>query len=555
MPTDRASWIAAIRAAPDDDDLRLICADWFEEQGGEANVARAEFIRTQIERARLAPEDLRQSELQAREIRLVKRFAAAWCGSHFVFKKVRFRRGFIEYVHLHLQHFLHHRRQMFALEPVRDVRLTGWFRAPTDLIRRVAECEEWRSIETLRIHRQGPHKDPRGNLIVLLESPHLTGLRALHCPTVAFDSDARRRFERLSVLRRLTELRFPYLDFVQRPGDWFSDGGATSASEWGELKSLRLPPFLPVELLQRLSELPFWNRLTALDLQVPGHTSTHRAFAILRDRMPPSLRELRLRASSTPLNPAGVDSFFHGLAEVPLRVMHLDSIPISPEMLGHLLDGTNRWDLRELSLRGGGEMTAAHAQALARAPGATNLRSLNLSGNWNFNAAAAQALFASGHFPSLAHLNLNYTRIGTEWAAAFAAAEGWDGLRSLDLSHSGLDRKGLLSLLASSKLRHLNWFSVGGSGYDDEPPLGMSPDLASALTDTQQMPHLVSLQVAVPRCDARSRQLLTRSEDLLTVSIECEDEPDDETYRGDRPPNPLPLDATMEEPFAGTGRV
>ncbi|HEY7426373.1 MAG TPA: TIGR02996 domain-containing protein [Gemmataceae bacterium] len=101
----RTALMAAIREAPEDDALRLIVADWFEEQGGEANVARAEFIRTQIQRTNLPPDDIGQSELQARELRLLKRWEPVWCGAHFVFKKVRFRRGFIEYVHLHLQHF------------------------------------------------------------------------------------------------------------------------------------------------------------------------------------------------------------------------------------------------------------------------------------------------------------------------------------------------------------------------------------------------------------------------------------------------------------------
>src|SRR5262249_51702237 len=107
----RAALVAAILAAPDDDAPRLVCADWFEEQGDEASVARAEFIRVQIERARLPVDDARHSELQARELRLLRRYAPIWCGSHFIFKKARFRRGFIEGVHLHLQHFLHHRRQ------------------------------------------------------------------------------------------------------------------------------------------------------------------------------------------------------------------------------------------------------------------------------------------------------------------------------------------------------------------------------------------------------------------------------------------------------------
>ena len=64
--------IAAIREAPDEDGPRLVCADWFENQGDEASVARAEFIRIQIQRAPLPMDDIRQSELQARELRSLK---------------------------------------------------------------------------------------------------------------------------------------------------------------------------------------------------------------------------------------------------------------------------------------------------------------------------------------------------------------------------------------------------------------------------------------------------------------------------------------------------
>jgi uncharacterized protein (TIGR02996 family) len=311
MATKRADLIAAIRAAPDDDALRLACADWFEEQGDEGSAARAAFIRTQVQRASLPPEDVRQSELQARELRLVKRYAQAWCGSHFVFKKVRFRRGFIEYVHLHLRHFLHHRRQMLDLEPVRDVSLTGWFRAPADLIRRVAGCEEWKYIETLRVHHQGPHKDPRSNLILLLESPHLTRLRTLHCPYVQFDADAR-RFERLPVLRRVRELCFPTLDtLMQHPGAWFSDGSMELAAQWEELRSVVLPSWLRNDLLRQFAEMPAWDRLTAIALQLPGH-NTPQVLSFLRDRIPPSLSELRLHPGISPTITRALTCSFKG---------------------------------------------------------------------------------------------------------------------------------------------------------------------------------------------------------------------------------------------------
>lgn len=50
MPTHE-EFAKAICAAPDDDALRLIYADWLEEQGDTENAARAELIRLQIERS------------------------------------------------------------------------------------------------------------------------------------------------------------------------------------------------------------------------------------------------------------------------------------------------------------------------------------------------------------------------------------------------------------------------------------------------------------------------------------------------------------------------
>ena len=54
-----------ITAHPDDDAPRLIFADWLEEKG---DSDRAEFIRVQIERARLPAWDARQVRLRLREI-------------------------------------------------------------------------------------------------------------------------------------------------------------------------------------------------------------------------------------------------------------------------------------------------------------------------------------------------------------------------------------------------------------------------------------------------------------------------------------------------------
>jgi uncharacterized protein (TIGR02996 family) len=528
MTTQRAALIAAILETPEDDAPRLVCADWFEEQADEASVARGEFIRTQIRRARLPADDPHQSELEARELRLLKRWAGVWSGSHFVFRKARFRRGFIEYVHLHLEHFLHHRRQMLALEPVRDVSLTGWHRAPDNLVRRVAACPEWRHIETVRFHHQGPHKAPPRSVVVLLESPHLVRLKSLRCPTVNFDADARRRFERLEVLRRLTELYLPPLErWPHRAGEWLSDG-AEWAGRWGELKSLVLPWDLTLDLLRRLSEAPFWKRLTALAVSLPRQGAE--ALALLRNRPPASLGRLWLSCGRV----AGVESFFERLRHAPLRGLTFSGDALPAASLSRLLDGTNRWDLRELQWQA--PISEEQARVLATAAGTRNLVSLSLSGS-DLGLQAAQALFSSGRLGSLVHLDLSDTDVGPEGVRALAAAAGWDGLRSLDLANVPLGAEGLRALAGSANLQRLTRLSAGGA-YCESDYLGELPgDLAAALT---RLPHLADLRLKVHDCDPRSKEIL--AEGLAGwVAVDCEaDQADEQIYRAMRAPERFP---------------
>jgi uncharacterized protein (TIGR02996 family) len=543
MPTDRSTLIAAIRQAPDDDDLRLAAADWFEEQGDEPSVARSEFIRTQVRGARLPADDPTQSDLHARELRLLKRWAPVWCGSHFVFKKVRFRRGFIEYVHLHLRHFLHHRRQMLALEPVRDVRLTGWLRAPDDLVRRVAGCEEWQSIERLRIHQQGPHPDRLSNLVLLLESPHLTRLKALECPQVHFDRDARRRFERLPVLRQVRELRLPMLAWRgPGPGEWFSDSKGSIMRQWTGLTSLALPRSTRMDQLRLYSEMPFWNRLTKLEVALPAPETP--ALPLLRDRLPGSLEELRLSGDGSPGEFEGATSFYQRLARRgPLRRLQLSWIPITPTSLGLLLSGTGRCRLERLSLPNCG-LTREHARALADSPGAKGLRSLDLSSNSTFDSAAAQALFASENLRSLVDLNLNDTPVGTEGVKALAAAEGWDRLRSLDLGNTSLMGDGLRKLLKSPSVRSLNWLALGGTGYRNEPALTVPPGTAESLT---RLPHLASLRLFLRQCHWVTRHILTSSDSLAWLALYNVAEMNEQARRAYHAPERWPpVDATFE---------
>lgn len=67
-----------IREHPDDDTPRLALADLLQEQGGASEQARAEFIRNQVEMARLPEGDPRLAALRQREAKLLRRYKKKW---------------------------------------------------------------------------------------------------------------------------------------------------------------------------------------------------------------------------------------------------------------------------------------------------------------------------------------------------------------------------------------------------------------------------------------------------------------------------------------------
>jgi uncharacterized protein (TIGR02996 family) len=74
------AFLRDIKENPEDDTPRLILADWLEEHGDEADVARAEFIRLQCQVARLPVEGLEAKSLQEKAKELSRRHCTAWLG-------------------------------------------------------------------------------------------------------------------------------------------------------------------------------------------------------------------------------------------------------------------------------------------------------------------------------------------------------------------------------------------------------------------------------------------------------------------------------------------
>ncbi len=74
--TPHDGFLHAIRARPDDDEPRLVYADWLDEAGDPL----AQFIRVQCRRARLSPHDPEWEQLGHDESRLLAEHRKTWCG-------------------------------------------------------------------------------------------------------------------------------------------------------------------------------------------------------------------------------------------------------------------------------------------------------------------------------------------------------------------------------------------------------------------------------------------------------------------------------------------
>jgi uncharacterized protein (TIGR02996 family) len=124
MPDDPA-FIRIIAASPDDDAPRLVYADYLDETGDPAKAARAEFIRVQIEKARLVPDTPRWTELWHRDTALLE-WARQWRAELPIIKDLQFGgfiRGFIDQVSTNSQCLESNFELVQSAIPLRRLRL------------------------------------------------------------------------------------------------------------------------------------------------------------------------------------------------------------------------------------------------------------------------------------------------------------------------------------------------------------------------------------------------------------------------------------------------
>ncbi len=122
---DTRSLLQGILDAPEDDEVRLVYSDWLEDHG---DLDRAEFIRAQIQLARITADDPNRDKLRERADRLLSAHHTEWVKDvpGWARHEVRFVRGFIRDVVCTADSFIKRGGRLFENAPVRGIRLTKY---------------------------------------------------------------------------------------------------------------------------------------------------------------------------------------------------------------------------------------------------------------------------------------------------------------------------------------------------------------------------------------------------------------------------------------------
>jgi uncharacterized protein (TIGR02996 family) len=115
--TQDEEFVRAILEAPEDDALRLVCADWLEEQGDEA---RAEFIRGPIALAQMPAHDRKRKKLSNRMDKLLQAHREEWLRplTRGANEFVQFQRGFPDRAAASFGEFCYWEETLWKFAPV-----------------------------------------------------------------------------------------------------------------------------------------------------------------------------------------------------------------------------------------------------------------------------------------------------------------------------------------------------------------------------------------------------------------------------------------------------
>jgi uncharacterized protein (TIGR02996 family) len=458
--------LAACKAAPDDDTLRLALADWLDEHD---EPDRAAFIRAQIELTDPDRSGRRVCELIS-QIRLIrKKHESKWIGAlkgraYWISHD----RGLID-VCITPEQFLSAPIASFChTEQWAWVRELVLIHLKPDDIPKLARAKHLASVRYLDLRTGEIAPDgvtalaDSGNLVDLLgfnvhvpmgttgvhviaESPCFANLRSLNLWRTPLPNTDAGTLASSPNLKRLTHLACHAYGLKAQGLGLLANSPNLASVESLELPHTRIGP----KELAAASGSPLFARLRNLNLQY--------------DR----------------IGEAGA-TLLAGMLSNNLHTLCLENSGITPRAVEVLAASPRLAGLRKLNLRRTSSGDRG-ARAIARSPHLRNLTSLNLCATGLTHKGVAE-LGASPNAAGLRTLDIQQNSLGLKGAQAFVAAPNFTNLRELELSATELTGEALEVLVASPNLARVRKLGIAAN------PVGEKAIIA--LTQSPNLPEL-----------------------------------------------------------------
>jgi uncharacterized protein (TIGR02996 family) len=471
------AFVEAICRESEDDALRLIYADWLDEQGD----PRGEFIRVQFALRDLPEDDPRRPQLAERERDLLLAYQEQWTaplGGRA--RRYEFRRGFVEKVTLTPQEFLANAEGLYRVAPVQEVGFLPqipynlfpeMLSQPRQEIAHLADCPDLNRLTGLDFRHMNLN---RAELATLAASPHLDRLTSLQL-NLRERSSVQALVEAPFLAQQVTTLCLDadyYPPTATESADVLDD--LFTSPSLARLKTLEVHknPLSPAEI-RALAGSPYLSQLTTLRLRGTGLGMGDLALLGEASQLP-NLSNLDLGGNRFGVETAGVlmtASLFDRLTR-----LDLSGNPIGPTG-AQALTAAGLPRLRSLKL-GMARLGDDGLRALAGAPGLEGLTTLSVS----YNKIGVDGLeaFAAAPPGRLALLDLSWNPLGDDAVRALAASAGLASLQALDLSYAEVGDAGAEALAGSPHLTELRYLNLAANRVTDAGArvLAASPHLA-----------------------------------------------------------------------------
>jgi uncharacterized protein (TIGR02996 family) len=422
--------LAAIFAHPEEDMPRLMFADWLEEQGGESNTARAEYIRLEIALARDFPGkrwSAQRTAAQKPPTALFAKHGNEWYPDLFGRKNIlrgtkgspQMRRGFPFQIYADGDALCGVMERLLQLAPITSVEFRN---CTTNTVYRVCAAPWTARLRTINF---SAYDQPPTSWNALADAEHFGELEELvpygggFSPATAERIAAANRFPRLkrfvlapaSTAETITKLfagpafsGLCELSLLSRYPAIYGAAGLdalAASAPLAQLRTLYAAVHPDMEIVPRLAKGAFWRTLENLNVLCCG------------------------------LGNDGIAEFAR-LAGPNFRKLELNSNQIGPAGIRALVESECFGSLNELVLWGN-PIGDGGAKALAESPRAANLRSLDLS-SCNIGAEGIKALAESSHLSGLRELALGSNALGAKEAKVLAASPHFGALEQLRMS-------------------------------------------------------------------------------------------------------------------------